>query len=261
VSQGGYLYSWSNIKDTCYGILHDFGTGIFFSSAERVWDSRELIRRIVTYFHMHFVEGRSQSGMDAHRVKVVIQLKNYSLSDLGHHLPNLADFQDVISLLCLLNVATLGHLIYLPFYEEKVGLFDSGHQSLFSVTRQKAEAILGYMDRNVLLKKDGVEVEFNPFFRTYFVQQVRSLICQCSTRQPGNRSIFQGEKPIFQKLTEAVAASFHAKGWFVKEIKRQRKINYPDTSYEWLSDEVFVTSLVRNAAASGYSKGLVGFPL
>ena len=76
VCQGGYLYSWSTIKDTCYGILHNFGTGLFFSSAERVWDSRELIRRIVTYFHIHFVEGRSQSGMDALRVTATIQLKN-----------------------------------------------------------------------------------------------------------------------------------------------------------------------------------------
>ena len=148
-------------------------------------------------------------------------------------------------------MAVLGHLIYLPFYEEKVSLFDRNHQSLFSVTRQKAEAILEYMDRNILLMKDGVELEFKPLFRTYFVQQVRSLICQCSTRQPENRSIFQGENPIFK----AVAASFYAKEWFVKEIKRQKKINYPDTSYAWISDEVFVTSLRNNR-----SEGLLGFP-
>ena len=160
----------------------------------------------------------------------------------------------MVSLLCLLNVATLGHLIYLPFYEEKVILFDSGHQSLFSSTRRKAEAILGYLNRNVLLKKDGLELEFKPLFQTYFVQQLRSLICQCSTGQPEN-SIFLGEKPIFQRLTEAVAASFYAKGWFVEEIKRQKKINYPDTSYAWISDEVFVTSL-RNG-----SEGLLAFSL
>lgn len=255
VCQGGYFYSWSTIKDTCYGILHDFGTGLFFSSAERLWDSRELIRRIVTYFHMHFVEGRSQSGMDACHSYHTVEDSEPTHSDLGHHLANLSDFKEVLSLLCLLNVATLGHLIYLPFYEEKVSLFDSGHQSLFSVTRQKAEDILRYLDRNVLLKKDGVELEFKPLFRTYFVQQLRSLICQCSTRQQEDRFIFQGEKPISQKLTEAVAASFYAKEWFVKELKRQKKINYPDTSYAWISDEVFVTSL-RN----GY-EGLLAFPL
>jgi hypothetical protein len=75
VCQSGYLYSWATMRDTCFGILHDFGTGLFFSSAERVWDSRELIRRIITYFYMHFVEGRSQSGMTP-PYHVSIQLRN-----------------------------------------------------------------------------------------------------------------------------------------------------------------------------------------
>jgi hypothetical protein len=184
-------------------------------------------------------------------------LKNPPRSDPGHHLPDLTDFKEVVSLLCLLNVATLGHLIYLPFYQEKVSLFDSSHQSLFSVTRQKAGDILGYMKRNLLFKKDGVEQEFRPLFQTYFVQQVRSLIRQCSTRQPEDRPIVQDEKPIFQKLTEAVAASFHDSEdrWFEKELRRQRKINYPDTSYAWISDEVFVIS-VRDCRSP---KGLCGF--
>lgn len=162
----------------------------------------------------------------------------------------MSDFQEVVSLLCLLNVAILGHLIYLPFYQEKVSLFDSSHQILFSVTRQKAEAILGYMDRKVLFRKDGQELEFKPLFRTFFVQQVRSLIRQCSTWQPEYTTIAQGGKVNLQKLTEAVAASFHEKSWFVKEMERQRKINYPDTSYAWISDEVIVTS-VRNASSEG----------
>ena len=182
-------------------------------------------------------------------------MKNPPHSDPGHHLPDLADFKEVVGLLCLLNVATLGHLIYLPFYQEKVSLFDSSHQNLFSVTRQKAGAILGYMERNVLFRKDSMELEFKPLFRTYFVQQVRTLIRQCSTRQPEDRSsIVQGETPILQRLTEAVAASFYEKRWFAKEMGRQRKINYPDTSYAWISDELFVTS-VRKAC----SEGLCGF--
>jgi hypothetical protein len=198
------------------------------------------------------ISSRANLNQVCHHITVIIQLKNPPRSDSGHHLPDLTDFKEVVSLLCLLNVATLGHLIYLPFYQEKVNLFDSSHQSLFSVTRQKAEAILGYMDRNVLFRKDGVELEFKPLFQTYFVQQVRSLIHQCSSRQPEDRPIIQGENPIFQRLTGAVAASFYSKKWFVKEMGRQRKINYPDTSYAWISDEVFVTSLaVRNACSEG----------
>jgi hypothetical protein len=161
----------------------------------------------------------------------------------------------VVSLLCLLNIATLGHLIYLPFYQEKVSLFDNSHQTLFSVTREKAGAILRYMDRNVLFRKDGVELEFRPVFQTYFVHQVRSLIRQSSVaiRQPEDSAIVQGDKPKIQKLTEAVAASFYAKTWFVKEMGRQKKINYPDTSYAWISDEVFVTS-VRKPCSEGLSQ-------
>ena len=166
--------------------------------------------------------------------------------DLSHHLPDLADFKEVVSLLCLLNIATLGHLIYLPFYEEVVNLFYSSHQNLFSVTRHKAEHILRYLDKNVIFRKDGVEVEFRVLFQTYLVQQVRSLIRQCSTRKPVDSSIVQGEKPFFEKLAEAVAASFYDKKWFVKEMMRQRKLGYPNTSYAWISNEAFVTS-VRNA--------------
>lgn len=62
VFEGGHFYSWSTMRETCFGIFNALLASRYVTNGQRDWQSRELLRRIVTYFHMHFVEDVSQAG-------------------------------------------------------------------------------------------------------------------------------------------------------------------------------------------------------
>jgi hypothetical protein len=62
ICQGGHVYTWSTIQDSVYGIFHTFVEGLYLTNSEHTWESRELLRRMVTYYHLHFVQKKSQRG-------------------------------------------------------------------------------------------------------------------------------------------------------------------------------------------------------
>lgn len=147
--------------------------------------------------------------------------------------------EDIKSLLCLLNVIILGHITYRPFYEGQFVHFNKSHQELFSVAKTKAEGLLQYAERNLIVLKDNRQVELKQIFECFFVQQVRSLIKQraCYVMH-GNA---EGVTP--KVLVETIAASFYRTKWFKRELKRQERIGYPAASFAWKSQEKFSISL------------------
>ncbi|KAF8814388.1 hypothetical protein BYT27DRAFT_7059441, partial [Phlegmacium glaucopus] len=99
VSQGGYLLSWATITDSCISIFHSFSKPSIFQRASSLWDSRELLRRMVAYYHLHFVQNIPQS-----------------VTDYPYHIPNILELNDLVKLLSICNIVTLGHIIYHPSY-------------------------------------------------------------------------------------------------------------------------------------------------
>ena len=56
----------SSLQETCYGIYHTFVTSHMVTNAQHAWVSRELLRRILTYFHLHYVGEMPQDGELTH---------------------------------------------------------------------------------------------------------------------------------------------------------------------------------------------------
>lgn len=56
------MYSMSSLQETCYGIYQTFVTSHMVTNAQHAWVSRELLRRMLTYFHLHYVGEMPQDG-------------------------------------------------------------------------------------------------------------------------------------------------------------------------------------------------------
>jgi hypothetical protein len=82
VFEGGHFYSWSTMRETCFGIFNTLPASRYLTNGRHEslhdWQSRELLRRIVTYFHMHFVEGVSQAGKYHFRPNTVSVIEIFS---------------------------------------------------------------------------------------------------------------------------------------------------------------------------------------
>jgi len=253
ICEGGHIYTWSTIQDTVYGIFHTFVESQFVTNTEHTWESKELLRRIVTYYHLHFVEEKkSQRGESAHLAE--FKRVNRSFIAPSHHIPDLTDFADVVRLLSLLNVVILGEIIYPPFYEDVMEQSDPPKEFLFAIARRKAAGLLTHFSMTLNLLKCGRRVGFKPLFVTFFVQQVRSLIRQHSQSSTYHRKrAGNSEQCTTEKLCQMIAASFSEKDWFFKELLRQKKIGYCNTTYGWLSQEKYSMGIEKNGlGASAY---------
>jgi hypothetical protein len=158
------------------------------------------------------------------------------------------ELNDLLKLFSLFNIVVLGHIIYPPFYTENVTLYSQRHENLFSVARQQVDNLLTYLVSTLLIKKENREVKFEQLFRSYFVQQVRCLIRSHKTK--GEEET--GELKV-KRVVEAMATSFYRMDWFADELKLQKKLNRPDTTFDWISKEKFDISLRETLLTSTLS--------
>lgn len=175
---------------------------------------------------------------------------------MNHHLPDLTQIPDLINLLCLLNVVILGHIIYPPSYDEIMVQSDPPKEFLFKIGREKAQELLTTLSMDLKIVKSGRRVEFKPYFVTYFVQQVRSLI-----RHHSQSSKFHS-KPMGESISctttalcQEIAASLAENDWFTREVRRQKKIGFPDTTYAWVAEDdlIIETNMVDDISGDYFS--------
>jgi hypothetical protein len=158
------------------------------------------------------------------------------------------------------SVVILGEIIYLPFYDESAEKCDPPKEYLFSIGREKAAGLLAHLSKTLNLLKDGQSVGFKPLFETFFVQQVRCLVrhhsqCSITHRMPA------GGNPACttERLCEVLAACFSAKGWFIKELRRQKTIDYCNATYAWISQEKYSMGIEKEdgLGAGAYPSGRI----
>jgi hypothetical protein len=145
-------------------------------------------------------------------------------------------------------VVILGHIIYLPFYYNDIVGFNQSKDIPFSVGREKAQELLKFIEDGFIFTKDRREVKFKPLFETFFIQQIRGLVrqkgmCQLEYDEPAGE---EGKGCTAKALVESIAAAFGGKQWFIDELKRQKKIDRTDRTYEWASEEVYGVSARKN---------------
>jgi hypothetical protein len=161
----------------------------------------------------------------------------------------------VISILCLLNVVILGHIIYAPSYDEIMVQSDPPKEFLFKIGREKAQELLTTLSMELKIVKSGRRVEFKPLFVTYFVQQVRSLVRHhAQSSKFHSRPMGKSISCTTTALCQEIAASLAEKDWFTDEVRRQKNIGYPDTTYAWVSKEDFsIETEIGNASGEFFS--------
>ncbi len=63
ICYGGHFYATSTIRESCYGLMHSFIAQRVLSNASHEVESRELIRRMITYYHETLLQfGPEKSG-------------------------------------------------------------------------------------------------------------------------------------------------------------------------------------------------------
>ncbi len=60
ISEGGYMFLWPMMRQSVGGLYHAFLTAS--EAGDSVWEFRELLRRIIAFFHSHFVLNMEETG-------------------------------------------------------------------------------------------------------------------------------------------------------------------------------------------------------
>jgi len=109
ISQGVHTFLWQMMRQSVGGIYSLSSTHI-------------LLRMLNKLYHRFFyLDAETRSKSEIHSI------------EQAHHLPDMSSFKKVITLLFLLNVVTLGHILYCLYYFEqeactKFGLIDKSRQ-------------------------------------------------------------------------------------------------------------------------------------
>lgn len=81
-------------------------------------------------------------------------------------------------------------------------------------------------------------------------------MCQQEYHEPAGSS-GDSSRCTLKGLCESIAAAFGGKSWFIQEVKRQKKINRINMTYEWMSDESYAISPYENPRGMCYSPSKV----
>jgi hypothetical protein len=71
-------------------------------------------------------------------------------------------------------------------------------------------------------------------------------MCQQEYHEPAGDAVDGHGGCTLKGLRESIAAAFGGKSWFLQEVRRQKKINRTDMTYEWTSKELFTISACNN---------------
>ena len=157
-----------------------------------------------------------------------------------HHLPDLTSFNDIISLLFVLNVATLGHILYRPFYFEPFSVTEGMYQA-WAHGRELAMEILEHINGSQTFWMDKREVSFRPIVQAFLSHQIRYLVTQVKVQE---RSATGGGSHVLSsgKFIETIAVAFSKSNWLLDSLATHRRFRRPADHYEWYDNSNYTVS-------------------
>ena len=220
------------------GIYHSFLIGS--EVGEKAWDFRELLRRVVAFIHSHFVENVEQTGRFFYLDAEIRPKAEIHSVEQAHHLPDMSSFKEVITLLFLLNVVTLGHILYCPYYLEPLSITGRMYE-IWAHGRQQAMGILEHVNSNYAFYMERREVPFQSIVEAFLSQQIRYLVYQVKIEE--GRSTFGSSDVITSSnLIRTVAVAYSDSPWLPHSLANHRRLRRPTDSYEWYDRSEYVVS-------------------
>ncbi|KAJ3507583.1 hypothetical protein NLJ89_g6218 [Agrocybe chaxingu] len=125
ICHGAHFYATSTIRETCFGIIHSFVASRYISNTEHERESRELLRRLVTYYQSVYTNTKYPNCMTTHAI-------------------DLTTFAGCIDFFALYNVMELANVLYSKTYTGQ-GISLREHLD-FVEARRICHAILAWYD-------------------------------------------------------------------------------------------------------------------
>lgn len=224
ICYGGHFYASSTIRDSCHGLLHTFVASSLLTNTEHTAASRDLLRRMLTYYCKIFTSDYISSA------GVGIGGTGKSMSEkYAGHIPNIFTFNGLIDVLSLCNLAELANVLHYKTYTSG-GLTGAERKKMIH-GRQMARRIRLWLacvieiqspnDEHGLLSLD------NDIFYPYLASQVLA-ICGYKSRAPTSGA--EGNAPFTLKDLEfQITGAFEGDAQFA----RCRKQQDDPLSFDW----------------------------
>jgi hypothetical protein len=226
------------MRQTVGGIYHTFLTAS--EARDKVWNLRDLLRRIITFFHLHFVENVEQKGVFSYPVFETCSKSEFFSLEQIHHLPDLTSFNEVITLLLLLNVVALGHILYRPFYFEPYSITDDMFQT-WANGRDQAMEILAHINQSYAFYMDQREVSFQSIVQAFLSHQIRYLVKQVKLEEQ-KKSSNRGNYLMAKQFIQVIAIAFSESSWLLDSLAKHRRFRRPADIYEWYDKSNYTVS-------------------
>jgi hypothetical protein len=239
IVDGGHFFSWPHMRSSAIGICQLFLTGT--NSPRRDSDFTHLLRRIVGFFHLHFVRGVAQTGKFRCFFVFVRAVDKTFPAEQHHHLPDLTSFDDTTNLLFLLNIVILGHLLHRPFYEDQLCISRKMYEA-WAHGREQAADILDHISTHYYFYMEGREVDFSFLVYSFLSHQIRCLVRKAKAAAAVRDSGAQ----LYDGLMHAIPFAFANSHWLSTMLATHRRINRSTDLFDWYDKSQYVIS-VREA--------------
>lgn len=147
-------------------------------------------------------------------------------------------FQDIISLLFLLNHAILGHILYHPFYADPLQINEEMNEA-WERGRKLATDVLNHILNSYCFLMEGWDVDFETIVLAFLAHQIRCLIRKAKA---------EGNSVTSALITE-VSICFADCKWLPWHLTSHRKNDRPTDGYDWYDKTEYQVS-TRKAATS-----------
>lgn len=106
ICYGGHFYAVSTLRETCHGLLHTFVASTLITNTDHTTGSRDLLRRLLTYFWIAFRSDYLAAGATGMDEKYRGQV------------PDIFSVEGLIDLLSLCSITELSNVLHPKSYEK-----------------------------------------------------------------------------------------------------------------------------------------------
>jgi len=152
-------------------------------------------------------------------------------AEQAHHLPDLTSFEDVTSLLFLLNHVILGHILYHPFYTDPLRINMEMNEA-WKHGRELATDVLNHIHNKFCFHMEGREVEFSTIVYSFLSHQIRCLIRQAKDSSKG----------VTDALINEIATCFADCNWLSWHLSSHRRLKRSSDRYDWYDKSEYLVS-------------------
>ncbi|KAJ3507190.1 hypothetical protein NLJ89_g6444 [Agrocybe chaxingu] len=154
ICHGAHFYATSTIRSSCYGLIHSFLAGNVISNTEHESESRELLRRLVTYYHSVYMNPNYPESLTSHAI-------------------DLSSFDGLVDFLVLFNVFHLSNVLYSKTYTRQISVQE--HLD-FVEGRRLCQSILAWYDRRFCIAPVSERPVIADTGALFFHGQLQALI-------------------------------------------------------------------------------------